>query len=155
MDPPGLIDMNYFILILKLILIINFTFLAIFDWRKFRLPDILQLTALIIITLIYILSTTDWRVVLIGMLTGLVIGLLIYYLSSIFYRQQAFGIGDVKLLAVLGYLSGIQNFLYVLVGGTLTATIYALVGVVIGRWKFFMYCSDSIYYLLKILAFFQ
>jgi|MudIll2142460700_1097286.scaffolds.fasta_scaffold583303_2 prepilin signal peptidase PulO-like enzyme (type II secretory pathway) len=137
MDPSGLNGMNNFILLLKIFLIVNFIILAIIDWRKFRLPDFLQLSAIVIITVIYFLSPTDWKMVLVGLLAGLITGLLIYYLSNFVYRQPAFGFGDVKLLAVLGYLSGIQYFLYVSLGGTIMATVYALTGIAFGKfnWK--------------------
>jgi len=133
MDPPGLNGMNYTILLLKIFLVGNFIVLAVIDWRKFRLPDPLQLSAIIIITVIYFLSPTDWRIVMAGLLVGLVTGLLIFYLSSYVYKQQAFGFGDVKLLAVLGYLSGIHYFLYVLIGGTVMATVFALTGITLGK----------------------
>ena len=79
----------------------------------------------------------DWIIVLAGLTLGLISGLIIYSISFFFYKKHAFGFGDVKLLAVIGYSSGIQNFLYIFLGGTVLATLYAITGIAIGKftWK--------------------
>jgi Flp pilus assembly protein protease CpaA len=129
--------MEYIIFLFKMLLLAGFVVLAVYDWRKFRLPDRWQLISFMLITVIYLLSVTEWVTVLSGLLAGFVIGLIIYYFGLFFYKQQVFGFGDVKLLALIGYLSGIHYFLYVFLGGTVIATLYALTGIVIGRynWK--------------------
>ena len=134
MDKFSLKLMVYILYLLKFILVINFSALAIIDWKKFKLPDSLQISALILITIIFYISEIEWINHIVGLLAALVAGLIIYYISFLIYKKQVFGFGDVKLLSVIGYLCGIEYFLYVFIGGTLLATVFALTGIMIGKY---------------------
>lgn len=59
---------------------------------------------------------------------GIALGLmlLIYFGARHFYNQDAFGLGDVKLLAVAGVWLGVQDFMLALIIGALAGMVHGL-----------------------------
>lgn len=71
----------------------------------------------------------DWIDSLEGAALGFTLGYLMYKLSYLYYKEEAFGFGDVLLLAVLGFYFGLYGFFscfsitYMLLGVILVAPI--------------------------------
>jgi prepilin signal peptidase PulO-like enzyme (type II secretory pathway) len=118
--------------LLTSLLIGVFICLLVVDWYIYKLPNSLNLLAVILTVAILYNSKNDWPDSLSGLTAALVIGFIIFGIGYFKYRKIVFGMGDIKLLAIIGLISGINHFQFVFLGGTLLATVYALLGVGLG-----------------------
>ncbi len=99
-----------------------FLCLVFIDFKEYLLPDIL-LSIIFLIGLIYFgynEGLNAWPRLLYGLMTGTMLWLL-RYTSSLVYKKEAFGLGDVKLGALLGFLLGIPDALLAIFFGFVIA----------------------------------
>lgn len=98
------------------------------DWRTFLLPDILTVPLLIAGFAaavsgngFVVAEESAWGAV-VGYVLPVMVSLLI-----VWRKKDAFGGGDVKLLAALGAWLGVEGLLYVIVAASVAGMVYALV----------------------------
>jgi prepilin signal peptidase PulO-like enzyme (type II secretory pathway) len=130
-------NFNYYIIILKIILIAVLISLAVIDWHTLRLPNIFIFSAAVIITLIIVFNNKNFTEAVYGCLIGAGLGLSISAIGKLRYKENVFGMGDVKLMTMIGYLSGWKYFIPLFLAGAVLATVYSLAGIFIGKmnWK--------------------
>lgn len=106
--------------------------LAVIDLRSYLLPDILVLL-LLLAGLIFAPTALHlpWQAVFIGALVGFLFFLGIRWLTSLILRQEALGLGDVKLLGALGAWVGAINLPPLLLIACLLALPFSL----LQRWR--------------------
>jgi prepilin signal peptidase PulO-like enzyme (type II secretory pathway) len=132
-----ILNFNYYIIILKIILIAVLISLAVIDWHTLRLPNIFIFSSAVIITLIIVFNNKSFTEAVYGCLIGVGLGLSISAIGKLRYKENVFGMGDIKLMAMIGYLSGWKYFIPLFLTGAVLATIYSLAGILIGKmnWK--------------------
>lgn len=105
-------------------------FLAVIDHKKSIVPNRLLAVMMVIRAVLLVIEIAAypvyWKEKIIsaagGMLAGLILFLLAYFLS-----RKSIGLGDVKLVAVLGWYLGLSLIWWDLVAGLLLAGIYSVV----------------------------
>lgn len=107
--------------------------IAIIDYKTMRIPNRLIVigTSLgIIYRLLQTLYTQDIQSMAQGILGFIVGGSIIammMLLSLIVFKKQGMGMGDLKLLAMIGLFVGTQKVFYTIIVGILIAGIYAVI----------------------------
>lgn len=117
----------YFLIAITLIVV--FISMSIIDWYIYKLPNFLTMLAVVLILTNIVNSNMGWSNALYGFFIALIIGFLIFGIGYMKYKKTVFGMGDVKLLAIIGLISGIKDFQFVFLGGTVLATAYAMLGI--------------------------
>lgn len=105
--------------------------IAFCDAENMFIPDCLQIFLLLCAVLIFAANLSDWNENVIGALCGGGIFLFFYFLSFLLFRREGLGLGDVKLMAVSGFLLGWKG----IVTSILVAILCSLFGVVIQKCK--------------------
>jgi prepilin signal peptidase PulO-like enzyme (type II secretory pathway) len=128
---------NEIILILEVFSIAVFISLGMVDWYTLRLPNILILLGLIFGLILLFTNFSEYPDYIFGLLAGLFIGFGIRFFGKAWYIKEVFGLGDVKLMGLLGFYTGWQYFLPVFLTGMLLASLYSVIAVIFGslQWK--------------------
>ena len=112
------------------LLVLAITFLV--DLKVHLILDIVTYPAIAgLLFLAVWLPDRSWPIVVIGGITGLLIYLALYGLGWLLTRQEALGIGDIKLAALIGVMLGWQHIIQALVvssviAGVVSATLLLL-----------------------------
>lgn len=108
-------------------LYLNIAALSFYDFREFRLPNILNATFLLLTTVI---SYTSGLYAFEYHIIGAVVGFLALFLLNLVYRKirgrDGMGMGDAKLLAGIGMLVGWPNLPIILSIASILGLGYAL-----------------------------
>ncbi len=97
-----------YMIYIYMILIAMLIVALIIDFKMQLIPDTVQVVVLILGIIVTAVDYTNWLNHIIGMLTGASIFGLIALFSKIVFRKEGMGMGDIKLMAVLGLLFGIK-----------------------------------------------
>ena len=110
----------------SLVLFIILSLLAFYDWRTFRLPNLLT-AALFTSGLLFLIFRQN--IYVFDHIVGAVVGLAFFPLLNFAYKKlrgrDGVGLGDAKLLAGTGLWLGWQALPFVLLTASLTAILYA------------------------------
>ncbi len=120
---------------LKLLLILILMTLVYTDFRIFHLPDVLIFSGIVIQSFVLWLNNLDVSGHIIGMAAGLLLGLFIALAGKSWYKRDVFGMGDVKLMALMGFVSGWYYFFPVFFIGTFMAAVYSLIGIALKKYS--------------------
>ena len=123
---------NLWISGLKIVLIAGLLSLALIDWYMYRLPNIFIITSLIVIISIILVNSDFNMSYIYGALTGMAGGLVIRVFGKMYYKREVFGLGDIKLLLLMGLITGMNYFFPIFLVGMLIASIYSIIAVLTG-----------------------
>lgn len=118
----------FFLIILSCILMVIF----VYDWFHQIILDEMVIAGLIFTIIYYVFSYKwyDWQSIIIGGLAGLIfIGAIV--LAT---RGRGMGIGDIKLIGLLGLVVGFPQVIVILMAGFIIGAIYGL-GLIAARKK--------------------
>ncbi|MEM9290202.1 MAG: prepilin peptidase [Acidobacteriota bacterium] len=112
--------------------------LALIDWDHLILPDRLTIPGTVLGILLHPVMPWggSWLDGLIGAIVGAGVPLLLYGVWYLLRRVEGLGLGDVKMLALVGAFLGWEGALVTLLVGSVVATLRALWGMVWGRFGF-------------------
>jgi len=106
------------------------------DWDTGFIPDVLTFPAFIIgVVLIFSLGISNWKEVLIGSLGAGGILYLLGFIGRILMKKESMGMGDVKLLVVLGVYLGLKGALLSVFFGSLVAMPIILFSIALKKLK--------------------
>lgn len=83
---------------------------AYIDFKTHYIYDCHLIIASVIVAGMLLYSGGDWIDSIEGAVAGFLIGYLMYKIAYLYYKEEAFGFGDVLLLAVLGFYFGLYGF---------------------------------------------
>lgn len=83
---------------------------AYIDFKTHYIYDCHLIIASVIVAGMLLYSGGDWIDSIAGAVSGFLIGYLMYKLAYLYYKEEAFGFGDVLLLSVLGFYFGTYKF---------------------------------------------
>lgn len=112
---------------------------AMIDYKTMRIPNAIIIFGLIIGSIYRVASAlhlNDLTVILRGLAGMLVGGAVIggfMLLSLLLFRKQGMGMGDLKLLAMIGLFVGSQRVLYTTYISVILAGVYGLILLIKGR----------------------
>lgn len=108
---------------------------AIIDFRTGKIPNVFVKSTLIIRTNIFIpeflFSFNNFKISVLSSFIGLVVPLIVLLILSAITRD-GLGMGDIKILSVLGYMMGLESVLYTLFYGMLFCGFYIMI---LKKWK--------------------
>ncbi len=107
-------------------------FIACIDAYSYIIPDRLLIIGAII-PVISLIRNVEFEPIL-SAISVIIIGGLVYYLSKRFWDKTAFGIGDIKLIAVIALFSG-WEFLWILYFAIILGGLFALTGILFNKLK--------------------
>lgn len=96
---------SYIYMVLVSMLIVTF----VIDFKMQLIPDTVQVIIFLLGIIVTCVDYKMWLCHVIGMLTGLIIFLSIALFSKIVFRKEGMGMGDIKLMAGLGLIFGIDS----------------------------------------------
>ncbi len=108
--------------VVYIVIAMLFLCLVFIDFKDYLLPDVL-LSIIFLVSLIYFgyeEGLNAWPRILFGLMTGTALWIL-RFASSLIYKKEAFGLGDVKLGALMGFLLGIPDALIAIFFGFVIA----------------------------------
>lgn len=105
------------------------------DFRILRIPNVLLLIAFIIQSVIIWINYLNIQEHILGMIVGLSSGLIIMFAGKAWYKKSVFGMGDVKLMALMGLVCGWYYFFPVFFLGTFMATVFSLIGMALKKYS--------------------
>ena len=85
--------------------------IAYVDYKTRYIYDLHLIAALLVAVVRLFFADGDWIDALGGAAMGFALGYLMYKLAYLYYKEEAFGFGDVLLLGVLGFYYGLLGFL--------------------------------------------
>lgn len=85
--------------------------IAYVDYKTRYIYDLHLIVALLVAAVRLFFADGDWIDALGGAAMGFALGYLMYKLAYLYYKEEAFGFGDVLLLGVLGFYYGLLGFL--------------------------------------------
>jgi leader peptidase (prepilin peptidase)/N-methyltransferase len=102
--------------------------LSLIDWEYMRLPDILTLPG-VVVGMIFVFTGVglEWGNALLAAVLGAAIFWVIAVLYKHFRGMEGLGMGDVKLMAMIGAFLGLPETLFVVILGSFSALIYGLI----------------------------
>lgn len=103
------------------------------DLRQRRLPNIITIPGTVIGFLFSLVTLPGWRSSLLGIVIG---GGLPFVIAEAYYhirKQDGVGMGDVKMLAMIGAFLGWRELLFTLLLGSLLGTCVGLLQMLRGR----------------------
>jgi len=108
-----------YMLVCSLLIVVSFI-----DIEHKFIPDRFQI-ALLILGILALIFTTNFSIVdrVVGFFVGGGIMLAFYGAGLLFYKKEALGFGDIKLIAICGLIIGWQNILLALFAGTVVGSI--------------------------------
>ena len=101
----GNVYMSYIYMVLISMLIVA----LVIDFKMQLIPDTVQVVIAILGIITILFNPSSWLNHLIGMVVGGGIFLLIALFSKLVFRKEGMGMGDIKLMAGLGLLFGINS----------------------------------------------
>jgi len=105
--------------------------IAFIDWDRKLILNRLTLPCAVVGALyILVFQTAMWTDMLIGGAAGALVLLAIGVLGNLIFKKESLGMGDVKLIGIIGIYAGFPQVLYVLIFAMITATVYILVGLI-------------------------
>ena len=102
---------------------------------KYRIVPDQYLVLLAVTGLGFISYHESWKVPLMGAAIGFALMALIAGTGKIFYQKMALGGGDIKLYAVLGFLTGIKGILFIFVISTFVSAAWFVIQIARGKIK--------------------
>lgn len=78
-------------------------------------------------------ETPDWLESILGMVLGAGVVLLLRFVYRRWRQVEAIGLGDVKLMAMIGAFLGVRSLLFVFLAGSVQGLLYALILLMAGR----------------------
>ena len=130
-----------------------FIALGLIDWYSYRLPDLLHFMATILIFTLIVLDEIVFMDSIIGLFIASLVGLLIKVVSESILKKPAFGMGDVKLMGVIGMITGIENFLLVFLCGTMMALVYSTSALIFKKMKWYSRIPIGSFLCLAVVVF--
>ena len=102
--------------------------LAEIDFRSLLLPDILTIPLLLFGFFVACFGFSDLQMTdsVLGALVGYFLPVLVCLLI-VWYKKDAFGGGDIKLLSAVGAWGGVEGLLNVIAGASILGVLYALI----------------------------
>ena len=85
--------------------------IAYVDYKTHYIYDLHLIVALLVAAIKLLFGSGDWIDALGGAAMGFALGYIMYKLAYLYYKEEAFGFGDVLLLGVLGFYYGLLGFL--------------------------------------------
>jgi len=119
----GVTTVNWQVLIVRLVFFSLLLIISVIDWQLQLIPNVLSLSGIIIG---FIFSIVGWSVSWLQSMLGAVIGGGILLLIVIVSRG-GMGMGDVKLLAMIGTFLGPLSTLYALFVASLCGTVWGVI----------------------------
>lgn len=110
-------------------IITTLSWAALIDLKTRILPNELMATFLFFGCLFHLTAhfqTLGYVDMLIGGLSALGVLLLIRTAANMYYKQDAFGLGDVKLLTAAGVFLGLENFVFAVTLGSFLGLLHGL-----------------------------
>lgn len=124
------VPIDYFFYARTLIVAVLLAVVLIIDWNSRTIPNCIILTILVIGVLIYLLqlivAIEAFKLAIIGAAVGLLGNFILFYVMSRI-TKEGIGMGDVKLLAALGWMTGVQTTLASVLFSLLLCSALALV----------------------------
>jgi leader peptidase (prepilin peptidase)/N-methyltransferase len=121
------------LLIPRLIFACAMIVLCVIDLQHRILPNVITLPGIVVGFLFSVFLPPGWRSALIGLAMG---GGVLFAIAKAYYRvrgEEGLGMGDVKMLAMIGAFLGWQLMLVTLLLATFTGSIVGLVMIALGR----------------------
>ncbi len=118
-----------------MILILILAAIIYTDYRAFRIPNVLIVSGFVIQSFTIWLNSLIVFDNILGMAVGLLLGLFIAFAGKSWYKRDVFGMGDVKLMALIGFVCGWYYFFPVFFIGTLMATVFSLIGMALKKFS--------------------
>jgi leader peptidase (prepilin peptidase)/N-methyltransferase len=101
--------------------------IALIDARHYIIPDMISYPGMVIgLAFSLVRTDPDWKASVLGLLIGAGTLLGIRLLGSLLFRKEAMGLGDVKLLGLMGAFIGWQASILSIFSGSLLGTLYSI-----------------------------
>lgn len=100
---------NTYMSYIYMILVSQLLVVTAIDFKMQMIPDTVQVVVLLLGIIVTAIDYTNWLGHLIGMILGIGIFALIAVFSKIVFRKDGMGMGDIKLMAGLGLIFGIEG----------------------------------------------
>ena len=116
-----------------LVFIFCFSLVIIFmtDFKEFIIPNTITYPIIILGTVINILNLNPFEVNLLdSLIAGILSAFLFFIISKVFLivrKKEGLGMGDVKLIAMIGFWVGIQSTLIIIIISSLVGALFGLI----------------------------
>ena len=108
--------------------------IAFIDWdRKLILNRLTLPCAVTGLAYILVFQIAMWKSALTGMATGALGLLFLGFLGSLIFKKDSLGMGDVKMIGIIGLYVGFPDVFYVMIFAMISAALYIVYGLISKR----------------------
>ena len=123
--------------------VLSLIIIFVTDYREFIIPNVITYFMMILGIIFSFLHLNPINILIIdSLLGGFISGLLFFSISKIFLfvrKKEGLGMGDVKMISMIGFWTGLELTLMVIVVSSLLGTIFSLALVLLKRIDFNQY----------------